>query len=107
MTKHSPHYRSNAHGLFTALPDLPAGWLWIQSPHSWLIARNQDGREFFVEFHAGGHFTLSLRAVAGWWDWVRTWGELKRGATYCDRRYQHLSSDFRNAKPNTPIAEIS
>lgn len=107
MTLYAPHYRRTAHGLFTALPDLPAGWLWIQSPNSWLIARKPDGKEFYVDFHAGGQFTLSLRGTATLWDWIRTGGELKRGAMFCDRRHQHLSADFRNLKPNTPIAELS
>lgn len=103
----TPHRSTAAHGLFTALPDLPRGWFWIQSPHDWLIARAPDGKEFFVDLHADGKFTLSLRATAGWWDWLRTFGALKVGDLYVDRGFQYLSTDFEKPMPNTPFVSLS
>lgn len=83
-------------GIYTALPDLPEGWLWMQSPHQWLIVRSPDGRrDYFVDFHPEGRFTLTRRSRASRWDYVRTLGKLTPGEEYYDTRERIHSQDLK------------
>lgn len=95
-TRFEPSRQRAGFGIYTALPDLPKGWIWMQSPHSWLIARSPDGRrDYYVDFHPDGQFTLSRRARATWWDYVRTLGELTPGSEYMDTRERIHSGELK------------
>lgn len=93
---HPPHIhtRTLGFGVYTSLPTLPAGWRWKQAPSEWLYAIEEEtGRWFYVHFLPDGAVRFELKRVAGWWDWVRTSGYLKRGQHYCDSRFSVLLSN--------------
>jgi hypothetical protein len=91
---YAPHYSRAGHGIYTRLPDLPAGWEWVQSPHLWLIARDPFGREYFTEFLPENRFILTRRSRAKFWDWVRTFGAVNPGQEYMDQREQIESAQL-------------
>lgn len=76
------------YGLYTSLPELPRGWQWRQLPDDFLLARDPTGRLFYADFAPDGFLTLSLRNIATWRDALRTFGRLRPGAEFLDKRVQ-------------------
>ena len=90
MTR-APHRVSGGacYGIYTNPPPLPEGYHWLQSPHDWVLVRDEAGDLWFVRMVSGG-ILLIRREEAGIWDWLRTLGKLKLGTIYADYRYTIL-----------------
>lgn len=85
-----PESRNIGFGIYSKLPDLPEGWVWIMRPADFLQARDKFGQIWYADFTPTGHILFTLQRVATIIDWVMTLGRLRPGDKFMDRRFTYL-----------------